>query len=118
MSIRESMAAMAADMMRSHGDPAVYRAGGTDGGVPVAVRRKPARKATMEGRTMWQMEITVLAADIPAPSMKDTFEVDGAVWTLSPLPMEFYEIQSSCGGALWNLTVIRDVAPTMRGGAA
>ncbi|MBU4526556.1 MAG: hypothetical protein KUA37_02005 [Desulfomicrobium sp.] len=118
MSVRKSLIAMAEDMMRMHGVPAVYRAGGAGDGVPVAIRRKPARKVTMEGRTMWQMEISALTSEIASPAMKDSVEIDGIVWTLTPLPLEPDEIQSACGGALWNLTMVRDASPTMHGGAA
>lgn len=118
MSVPEDMIAIAEDIIRQWGVPAKYLAQGAEEPVDVTVRKKPKRKVTTEGRTMMQMEISALSSVVANPAFRDVFEVDGEAWTLSPLPTEFYEIQEACGGALWNLTLVREVAPTMRGGAA
>ena len=118
MSVPEDMIAIAEDIIRQWGVPAKYRAQGAAEAVDVMIRKKPKRKVTTEGRAMMQMEISVLSSVVTIPAFRDVVEVDGEEWTLSPLPMEFYEIQEACGGALWNLTLVREVTPTMRGGAA
>jgi len=115
MSIANDMIAIADDMMRMFGVPATYTAQGSVlPGVAVTVRCKPRRRVTMESRTMWQMEISVRNNAVTSPSFGDVFEVDGESWKLTQLPMEFMEIAEACGGALWNLTLVRDARPTRK----
>ena len=115
MSAPADMQAIAEDIIRQYGVPAEYLAHGSDlPAVPVTIRKKPLRKVSMSGRTMWQREISVLSSVIESPSFGDVFEIDGEPWKLTTLPIEFMEIAESCGGALWNLTLIQDARPTRK----
>jgi hypothetical protein len=63
------------------------------------------------------MEISVRSSEVAAPNFGDVFTINGETWKLSSLPLEFYEIASNAGGALWNLTLTKDAVSTGRGGA-
>ncbi len=69
---------------------AVYRAGGTDPGVPVRViLRRPDRIGTF-GETRLATEtlvIDVRVSDIAAPADGDTIELDGAVYVIQGEPI-------------------------------
>lgn len=118
MTIPADMAAMADDIMATLGVPATYRAGGAGDGVAVTVRCKPRRRMTNASRTFLLMEISVRATEVSDPQFGDTFEIGPDVWSLSSLPLEFYEITDHAMGALWQLALTRDARPTLRGGTA
>lgn len=120
MTIASDMQAVADDLMRMFGVAATYVAVGSDPDddpVAVTVRCKPKRLMTMERGRMWVMEISVRSSEVSAPNFGDVFTIDGEVWKLSTLPLEFYEISSHAGGALWQLTLVKDAISTGRGGA-
>jgi len=109
------MIAIADDMMSMFGVPATYIAQGSVlPGVDVTVRCKPKRMVTIESWTRWQMEFCGRSNAVTSPSFGDVFEVDGESWKLTQLPMEFMEIAEACGGALWNLTLVRDARPVRK----
>lgn len=114
MTIPADMAAMADDLMATLGVPATYRAGGTGDGVAVTVRCKPRQVMLDERIRMHVMEISVRAADVADPDYGDTFEIDGATWTIKGLPVGDGEIKSHAMGALWQLVLTRDARPTRR----
>ena len=119
MTIAADMQAIADDLMRMFGVPAKYRASG-DGAweeIDVTVRCKPKRMMTMERGRMWVMEISVRSSEVAEPIFGDVFTIEGEAWKLSSLPLEFYEITSHAGGALWQLTLVGDAISTGRGGA-
>jgi len=118
MTIADDMATLADDLMRMFGVPAKYWPHGSR--LPsdvVTVRCKPARRLTTEGRTMWVMKISVRSSEVSAPNFGDVFTIDGDAWKLSTLPLDSDEINSHAGGALWQLTLVKDAISTGRGGA-
>lgn len=120
MTIAADMQAIADDLMRMFGVPATYVAVGADPDdepVVVTVRCKPKRRMTSEGRTFLVMEISVRSSEVAEPNFGDVFTIEGEAWKLSSLPLEFYEITSHAGGAMWQLTLVKDAISTGRGGA-
>ena len=119
MTIAADMIAIADDLMRMFGVPASYIPSGSGAweAVPVTVRKKPLCRMTSEGRTFLVMEISVRSSEVEAPAFGDVFEIGEESWKLSSLPLEFYEISSHAGGALWQLVLVKDAVSTGRGGA-
>lgn len=117
MAIADDMQAIADQLMRDFGVPAIYKASGDWQDVNCTVRCKPKRLMTMERGRMWVMEISVRSSEVAGPNFGDTFTIDGEVWKLSTMPLEFYEISSTAMGALWQLTLVKDAVSTGRGGA-
>lgn len=120
MTIAADMQAIADDLMRMFGVPATYVAIGADPDdepVECTVRCKPKRLMTMERGRMWVMEISVRSSEVAEPNFGDVFTIDGDAWKLSSLPLDSDEIASHAGGALWQLTLVKDAISTGRGGA-
>ena len=122
MTIADDMTALADALMDTYGQPAEYRPGGDEGmAVQVTVRCKPQRVLAWERRMLRIMDISVRAADVPTPYYGDVFVVHGLAWTISALPVDTLagaEIASHAGGALWQIIVMQDSVPTLRGGLA
>lgn len=122
MTIAEDMTALADALMDTYGQPAEYRPGGDEGmTMPVTLRCKPQRVLAWERRMLRIMDISVRATDVPTPYYGDVFVVHGQAWTISALPVDSLagaEITSHAGGVLWQIIVMQDAIPTLRGGLA